>query len=294
MDLKNKTILVTGASSGVGLELVKKLLPLGARIIGTARESSLPRFKQAGVASDRFFAREMDVASVESREALYDDVHREFGGVDVLINNAGINYRAVVEHIDRHAQKEQIEVNYLGPFHLIRLFLPGMRARGYGHIVNVSSVGGMMAMPTMAGYSASKFALEGASESLWYEMKPWNIKVSLVQPGFINSGGFQRVKRTPQSDASEHVEAEPYHLYYETMGRFIESRMNGTSATSAGVADVILKTLKRKNPPLRIPATPDAATFYYLRRLLPRRLYHYILFRNLPAIDKWATGDFSK
>jgi NAD(P)-dependent dehydrogenase (short-subunit alcohol dehydrogenase family) len=290
MDLKNKTILVTGASSGVGLELVKKLLPLGAQVIGTARASSLPRFKQAGVASDRFFPRELDVASVQSREALYGDVHRAFGGVDVLINNAGINYRAVVEHMDLRAQAEQIEVNYVGPFHLIQLFLPDMRARGRGHVVNVSSVGGMMAMPTMAGYSASKFALEGASESLWYEMKPWNIKVSLVQPGFINSGGFQRVKRTPQSDASEHVEAEPYHQYYEMMGSFIEKMMTGTSATSEGVADVILKTLKRKNPPLRVPATPDAVAFYYLRRLLPRRLYHRILFRNLPEIDKWVQG----
>jgi hypothetical protein len=121
-------------------------------------------------------------------------------------------------------------------------------------------------------------------------MIPWNIKVSLVQPGFINSGGFQRVKRTPQSDASEHVEAEPYHQYYEMMGSFIEKMMTGTSATSEGVADVILKTLKRKNPPLRVPATPDAVAFYYLRRLLPRRLYHRILFRNLPEIDKWVQG----
>lgn len=290
MDLAGKTVLVTGASTGVGLALVKLLLPLGARVIGTARESSLHRFDKAGLDHGAFFPRRLDVARQDEREALAREVHAEFGGVDVLVNNAGINYRAVVEHMDQEAQSEQLEVNYVGPMHLIRLFLPQMRRRGEGRIINISSVGGMMAMPTMSGYSGSKFALEGASESLWYEARPWNIKVTLVQPGFINSDGFRHVKHTPASDQSEHLPREAYHHYYETMGLFIETMMTRTPATSTGVAKVIIKTLKRRSPPLRVPATPDAVMFYYLRRLLPRRLYHAILYRNLPDIDHWHDG----
>ncbi len=291
MDLNGKTVLVTGASAGVGLELVKQLLPLGARVIGTAREASMQRFEAAGIESASFFPRRLNVANFDEREALAGEVCKEFGGVDVLVNNAGANYRAVVEHLDYNAQCEQLQVNYIGPLHLIRLFLPEMRKRGGGHIINVSSVGGMMAMPTMAGYSGSKFALEGASESLWYEAKPWKIDVSLVQPGFINSDGFRHVKHTPASDRSEHLLGETYHNYYDAMGHFIERMMTRSSATSTGVAKVIVKTLRRKRPPLRVPATPDAVAFYYLRRLLPRCLYHGILYRNLPDIEHWRVGN---
>ena len=91
-----------------------------------------------------------------------------------------------------------MDVNFRSPMELTRLVLPGMRAKRAGRIITVSSVGGMMAMPTMAAYSASKFALEGAHEALWYEVRPWGIRVSLVQPGFVHSDGFQKVRYTTQ------------------------------------------------------------------------------------------------
>lgn len=108
-----------------------------------------------------------------------------WGGVDVLVNNAGISYRAVVEHTDHEDRAHQMDVNFRAPMEMIRHVLPDMRRKRRGKIINVSSVGAMMAMPTMAPYSASKFALEGASESLWYEVRPFGIHVSLVQKSVL-------------------------------------------------------------------------------------------------------------
>ncbi|MGY8676026.1 MAG: SDR family NAD(P)-dependent oxidoreductase [Verrucomicrobiia bacterium] len=148
----------------------------------------------------------------------------------------------------------------------------------------------MLALPTMSVYSASKFALEGASEGLWYELRPWNIHVSLVQPGFINSDGFEHVRLTPRGRiASERNDAD-YHAHYEHMGDFVSKYMRRTNATSESVANKIFDTIRADKPPLRVPATIDARLFSLLRRVLPRRIYHSFLYRCLPKIAKWGRG----
>src|SRR5690606_8275736 len=124
----------------------------------------------------------------------------KWDGVSILINNAGISYRAVVEHMNDKDEQLQMAVNYFGPVALIRLVLPFMREQGRGKIINISSVSGMLAMPTMASYSASKHALEGVSEALWYEAKPLGVNVSLIQPGFIRSKSFKNVYFTEASE----------------------------------------------------------------------------------------------
>jgi short-subunit dehydrogenase len=174
---------------------------------------------------------------------------------------------------------------------LTRLALPGMRRRRCGRIINISSVGGMMAMPTMGLYSASKFALEGASEALWYEMRPWNVHVTLVQPGFINSESFQRVRLSRDAEAMRAVDGDAYREVYDSMTPFIEGLMNHAFATPDTVARRILETVERRNPPLRVSATIDARVFYMVRRLLPRRLYHWILYRCLPHVRSWGPRD---
>jgi len=193
-----------------------------------------------------------------------------------------------VEHVEERERLAQMDVNFRSPMELIRLVLPGMRAKRAGRIITVSSVGGMMAMPTMAAYSASKFALEGAHEALWYEVRPWGIRVSLVQPGFVHSDGFQKVRYTPKSGRSEHELAEPYHEHYVNMAPFIEKVMKSSRATPQSVANVVLKTMRRKHPPLRVPATRDALGFSVLRRILPRSTYHWLLYKMLPRVDTWG------
>jgi len=286
-----KTVLLTGAGTGIGLATAQRLLQTPHRVILTARASSLPRFEAAGIEEGPTVRlRALDVTDDDQRRSVIAEAERDWGGVDVLINNAGVTYRAVVEHVKREERLAQMGVNFRAPMQLIRLVLPSMRAKRTGRIITVSSVGGMMAMPTMAAYSASKWALEGAHEALWYEVRPWNIRVSLVQPGFIHSGGFQRVQYTLQSGRSERRDGEPYHQHYASMSPFIAKLMNRSRATPASVARIVVRTMRRRRPPLRIPATPDAWLFAAVRRVLPRSLYHWLLYRSLPNVKTWGPG----
>ncbi len=283
-----ETVLVTGASTGLGLELARKLIRERYRLVLTARASSMARFSAEGIlAGDQVILRPLDVTVASERAAVVAEVNDRWGGVDVLVNNAGVAYRAVVEHFREPEARAQMEINFHGPMELIRLVLPRMRERRRGRIINVSSVGGMMAMPTMALYSASKFALEGATEALWYEVHPWNIHVSLVQPGFIHSASFLNTRFTA---LSRHAAADPaaaYHGEYAHMDRLIARLMTRTGARPENVAAVIVRTMQRQRPPLRVPATWDAHLFAWLRRLLPRQLYHGVLYRSLPYVRAW-------
>jgi NAD(P)-dependent dehydrogenase (short-subunit alcohol dehydrogenase family) len=285
-----QTVLLTGASTGLGLAISRLLLPLQQyRLILTARDASLPRFAAADIEeNDRVRLRPLDVTDDGERGAIVSEALADWGGVDVLINNAGIAYRAVVEHVTDAERMEQMGINFRGPMALVRLVLPQMRAKGAGRIINVSSVGGMMAMPTMPLYSASKFALEGATEALYYEVRPFGIHATLIEPGFINSSSFQNTHYTSQAQQSEADPQDPYHCHYRNMGPFIERKMGLSMATPEKVARRILHTMQRNKPPLRVAATPDAVLFDLLRRFLPRRLYHAILYRSLPGIKTWG------
>lgn len=281
-------VLVTGTSSGVGLALAHRLAQLPYRVIATARKQSLDQLKVSGLGEqENFLIRPLDITCADERAALVAEIEARWGGVDVLVNNAGIAYSAVVEEMTEEDEVLQQATNYLGPMALTRLVLSHMRAQRWGRVINVSSVSGMMAMPTMSSYSASKFALEGASESLWYEMKPWNVRVTLIQPGFIHSSSFQNVYWS-KVFAERSVEASPYRAYYKNMRPFIARLMELSITTPDNVAQVIVRTIQRRWPPLRVAATPDARIFYVLRRILPRALYHSFLYRSLPGVSAWV------
>jgi len=284
-----RVVLLTGASTGIGLALARRLVAGPWRTVLTARETSMDRFAMAGFReSERLLLRPLDVTNADQANLLLEEVHERWGGIDVLVNNAALFYRAVMEHLCDHHEEEQFATNYLGPLHLIRGVLPGMRARRKGHIINLSSVGGMMAMPTMGGYSASKFALEGASEALWYELKPWGVHVTLIEPGFVNSDSFLSARFTEQSQHSHQNPEDPYHHYYHYLLDFITRMMRMSPTTPDGVARIILKAMNSHHPPLRRRATWDARFFYLLRRLLPQKVYHHLLYKNLPSIDEWV------
>jgi NAD(P)-dependent dehydrogenase (short-subunit alcohol dehydrogenase family) len=284
------TVLVTGASTGLGLALARRLLrDTTYRVILTAREASLPRFAAAGLAeSDRVKLRSLDVTHAGDRRRIVSEADQRWGGIDVLVNNAGVAYRSVLEHVTEHEFLDQMEVNYVGPVELARLCLPSMRKKRAGRIINISSVSGMMAMPTMAIYAASKFALEGATEALFYEVRPWNIHVTLVQPGFVHSGSFENVRLTAASERSVTDLDEAYHAHYEYMSPFIAKLMRLARATPDSIAKRIVRVMHRRRPPLRIPVTLDARVFSFLRRWMPRGFYHWLLYRSLPGIKRWG------
>ena len=285
--LTRPVLLLTGASSGLGLALARQLLGLDFRLVLTARPDSLGRFDQAGIREGAFIhLRELDVCEPRQQEHLMQEIDGCWGGVDVLVNNAGIAYRTVVEHWDDASWQTIMETNVRGPCDLVRRVLPGMRARRSGRILNVSSVGGMMAMPTLSLYSAAKFALEGATEALWYEVRPWGIHVTLIEPGFIRSDSFRNTRFTARSFRGTVAEDDPYHPQYQHLASFIERMMDLSRATPESVARCMVSTIRHPRPPLRRYATPDAHLFAWLRRLLPRSWYHALLYRCLPHV--WA------
>lgn len=280
--------MITGCGSGLGLALVEALYPLlEYRLVITARSRSVQKLKERFPENDRVLIRELNVALEKQRKNLIEDIENLWGGVDILINNAGISYRAVVEHMTDEDEFLQMQTNYLGPLGLTRLVLPKMREKGRGKIINVSSVSGMLAMPTMGAYSASKYALEGASEALWYEMKPLGINVVLIQPGFINSNSFKHVYYTPLSHPKKIFDG-PYSDYYHHMTPFVEKMMRLSVTTPEKIAQCILRVIKKENPPLWVAATPDALIFHLIRRALPRRWVLPVLFSFLPHAKTWG------
>ena len=191
---KKPVIIVTGCSSGIGLELAKKLYPIKShRTVITVRKASLAEISARFPDTDTFLVRELDVTDDVMIYSLIQEISCAWGRIDTLVNNAAVCFRAVVEHMDVESELLQLKTNYLGPMALTRAVLPIMREQRCGQILNVSSVSGMLAMPTMGSYSASKHALEAASEALWYEARPFGIRVNLVQLGFVNSSSFKRV-----------------------------------------------------------------------------------------------------
>ncbi len=309
--LKRKTpqnfkpvILITGCSSGLGFAIAQLLYRhTQYRIVITARSERLTTLSLQFTENDRCWVRALDVNSADERHQLISEIESSWGGVNILINNAGIAYRSVVEHMSDSDEQLQMSTNYFGPVALIRLVLPKMRELGRGKIINISSVSGMLAMPTMASYSASKYALEGVSEALWYETKPLGINVCLIQPGFVRSQSFERVysgqhgpgsTATLNTHAAEEnlstLSANPYQDYYDNMIPFVRSLMHRSWADPAKIARLVLKVIQMENPPLWIPATIDAIFFYYIRRLVPRRWLLPLLFRALPNAKRWGQG----
>lgn len=280
-------ILATGCSSGVGLAIAELLYRHPEyRVVVTARQKSLPILHQKFTETERFWIRPLDVTSESERVRLVEEIEGAWKAVNILINNAGISYRAVLEHMTDEDELQQMATNYFGPVSLIRKVMPRMRERGRGKIINISSVSGMLAMPTMSSYSASKYALEGMSEALWYEVKPLGINVSLIQPGFIRSNSFKNVYYTEKSRPREGGNGL-YDDYYQNIVPFIECLMRMSLTSPQSLARLVLKVIQTENPPLWIPATLDAFIFYYLRRLVPRRLLLPLLFALLPNSREW-------
>lgn len=286
-------MLLTGASRGLGLALARHLLRLDRyRLVLTAKESSVGRLIRAGFDRIRDVKLlPLDVTRATDRSAAVERVVETWGGVDVLVNNAGIMTRAVMEHASESDHHVQFDVNFHAPMELAREVLPGMRSRGWGRIINISSVGGMMAMPTMGIYSASKFALEGASEALSYEVRPWNVYVTLVQPGFINSDGFEQVRYTDRSRLSLESDTSPYQAHYEMMSSFIARIMRSVPATPEKVATKVARVIEARRPSVRVAGTFDAFLFSAMRRFLPRDFYHEVLYRSLPGVSHWGPNE---
>lgn len=206
------TWFVTGAATGLGAALAEHVLEAGDRVVLAARRSH----DLAGV-RDRFpdtaLTVELDVVDAAQRREAVATAEAWAGGIDVLVNNAAVDFLGAIEEQEEADVRAQFEVNVFAPVELIRLVLPGMRARGRGTVVNVSSMDGISALPANGYYSATKFALEGLTESLWQEIEPIGLRAFLVEPGSFRTGIESRT----------HVSGRPIPDYDATAGAFVRA-----------------------------------------------------------------------
>jgi len=180
---QSKTVLISGATGGIGLATVKAFEERGWKVWAGYRKE-IPKELQ-GRPQVRLIA--LDVTDEKMVQEAIDTLIQEEGKVDALINNAGINVVGADECLTIDEVKAMFEVNFFGAYRLIQAVAPHMRKEHSGHIINISSTSGLRAVPGMGPYAASKFALEGLSESLAVTLSPWNIQVSLVEPGMVKN-----------------------------------------------------------------------------------------------------------
>ena len=241
----SKIWFITGCSTGFGRELAKHVLASGDFAVVTARNAD-QILDIVGDYPEQSIALKLDVTNKEELIEAYNESIKRFGQIDVLVNNEGIGYFGSIEESDETEIRKMFEVNFFALAEVTRIFLPGMRARRSGHLVNISSIGGLVAFPAVGFYNATKFALVGYSESLAKELDPLGIKVSIICPS-----GF----RTDWAGRSAN-EAKNTIADYETTAVKNQSAIRGYSGNQPGdpkrAALAIVKAVNDAHPPLHL------------------------------------------
>jgi NAD(P)-dependent dehydrogenase (short-subunit alcohol dehydrogenase family) len=248
---KKSVWFITGCSTGFGRELAKQVLGRGHRTVVTARD---PADAHGLAAEGEALVLKLDVTDQGQIDAAIKAAEERFGRIDVLVNNAGIGYFAAIEEGDDQQVRHLFDVNVFGLSRMIRAALPGMRHRGTGIIVNISSVGGLRSFPSLGYYSATKFAVEGLSEALWQEVEPLGIKVIVVEPS-----GF----RTDWAGRSAEESKLQISAYAATAGT-ARSQIRASSGRQPGdpvrAAAAIVEAVESPHPPHHLLLGKDAFT----------------------------------
>ena len=246
-------VLITGTSTGIGLATAVAFAKAGHKVHATMRNPTRsPELgKRAASEGLPITITAMDVDSDESVRTAIERIMQEAGGIDVLVNNAGIERSGSVEELALAAFRAVMETNYFGALRCIQAVLPGMRERRRGCIINIASIAGRIACSPLAPYTASKFALEALSESLAQEMKPFNVRVAIVEPGIIDTAMARRIESPPNPSR--------YPQQRRFGGMFTASLANPASPSL--VADKVVEIADSETWRLRHPVGPDAEGF---------------------------------
>ena len=236
-----KTIFITGASRGFGKIWAEAFLKRGDKVVVTARNTDTVA-DLVSKYGDAVLAIQLDVNNRADSFAAIQKAKAHFGQIDVLINNAGYGLFGTIEETSEQEAREQIETNVFGSLWLTQAVLPVMRAQGSGHIIQVSSILGITTLPVLGIYNASKFAVEGLSETLASEVKDFGIKVSLVEPN-----GFS----TEWAGASA-IYSESIAAYDQVKADFQVGLVDEIFGIPEATAEAVLKLVDAENPPLRL------------------------------------------
>ncbi|MBM3945044.1 MAG: SDR family oxidoreductase, partial [SAR202 cluster bacterium] len=233
MPSDSKVVLITGASSGLGLATTLYLAAKGCTVIGTSRsrERLVDIEQQAAAKNLAITTVVLDVNSDEGVAAVVPGLLEKFGRIDVLVNNAGYGLWGPLQTLTSDEVRAQFETNLLGPFRMANAVLPAMVERRSGTIINVSSVAGRVPTPFNGAYSASKAALEGMSESLYMEMRPFGVRVAIIEPGVFKSEFHANQKKSDKGSESGSRYKDTITAYHRKHDRIL-----GFSHDPVGVA----------------------------------------------------------
>jgi NAD(P)-dependent dehydrogenase (short-subunit alcohol dehydrogenase family) len=254
-----KVVLITGASSGVGRATARLLSQKGYKVFGTSRALAgaepLPNLEMLA----------LDVQADASVADCVKAVSSQAGRLDVLVNNAGYELAGALEELSIDEAKAQFETNFFGVVRMVKAVVPSMRRQKHGQIINISSLSGLSPIPFMGMYSASKFAVEGYTEALHLELKPFNIRVSQIEAGFL---------KTPMMDkrqvAAERIgEYEPWRQCGFDAIRDYEEKGPGPEL----VAETVFRIIASKTPRLRYVIGRQAKIVSRLRQFLPEAAF---------------------
>ena len=237
--------LITGCSTGLGRALAERVLEHGHRCVVTARDPATVRDIVAPY-PETSLALALDVTDAAQRDRAVAQAESAFGRIDILVNNAGYGYLAAVEEGEDSEVRAMFETNFFALAALMRRVLPGMRARRAGHIINISSIGGLLGNPSSGYYNATKFAVEGLSQAMAKEVGPLGIRVTLIEPGPF---------RTDWAGRSLHVVKEPVDAYAEVAAaRRAQLRQNSGKQPGDPLraADAIIQVAESADPPLHL------------------------------------------
>jgi NAD(P)-dependent dehydrogenase (short-subunit alcohol dehydrogenase family) len=269
--MMEKVALVTGASSGIGEATARKLASLGYTVYAAARRVD----RMAALADEGIRPVSLDVTDDASMSSVVDAIIGETGRIDVLVNNAGYGSYGALEDVPLSEARRQIEVNVFGLARMTQLVLPHMRKQGSGYVVNVSSMGGKIYEPLGSWYHAAKFAVEGLSDSLRLELRPFGIAVVIIEPGAIKTEWGAIAADSVLSMSGSGVYAGQARAVARVFGQSVNNPK--LASDPSVIADVIAKAVTSARPKTRYVAGRGARQLLLARRLLTDRGFDRML-----------------
>jgi NAD(P)-dependent dehydrogenase (short-subunit alcohol dehydrogenase family) len=248
---RKQTWFITGAGRGMGVDIAKAALGAGHRVVATGRNTEAVR-EALGEADDLLVVA-LDITSLASAEAAVQAALDRFGRIDVLVNNAGNFYAGFFEELSPDQVQAQIDTNLFGPMNVTRAVLPVMRKQRSGKVVSISSTAGIVGQAFCSAYAASKFGVEGWMESLRFEVEPFGIHTTIVEPGF-----FRTELLTKESTAYAELSIDDYAERTAQTRAAWESMSGKQTNDPAKLAKALLTVVDQDQPPLRWPAGADA------------------------------------
>jgi NADP-dependent 3-hydroxy acid dehydrogenase YdfG len=265
---RSQAVLITGCSTGIGRATATRLSEHGWNVYATARRlETIEDLAELGCKT-----LVLDVCDEQSMRDAVSQVEQAEGAIGVLINNAGYSQSGAVESISDKDMRRQFETNVFGLVRMCRLVLPGMRERGSGKIVNISSMGGKLTFPGGGFYHATKYAVESISDAMRFEVKGFGVDVILIEPGLIVTSFGDTAAATIDGSAEG-----PYREFNDSVAKATEGIYNGPMRIAGGgpevVARKIERALKKSRPRARYAVTASAHSTIALRKITPDRLW---------------------